>query len=230
MKKSTAVTVGPAMLMAVVYILVLTRASLVSAYTVSGEVIKGYRVLNLERNNATTHLVVYRGDYVKFINSKSDGAKVVRIPELNIETQLENDPESAAYFKMKKTGRYVMMVDQVTGVIEVVDYDQPNYRELTSDEGLRFIKNEKPLILDVRTPQEFQMGRLENAKLIPVQVLQQRLSELSDHKNKDILIYCATGNRSTVASKILNDQGFTKISNLRRGIVDWHKKGLPIIK
>ena len=230
MKKGIAVATRLTMLVMALSVLSITMASQVSATTVSGDVIGGYRVLNLTEYQTPLHLVVYRGDYVKFIINEEADLKVVKIPELEIETHLSNDTETAPYFKMKKTGRYKLVVGGVTGMLDVVDYVQSNYRELTAKEGLEFIKNGNPLILDVRTPKEFQMGRLENAKLIPVQVLQQRLSELEAFKNKDILIYCATGNRSTVASKILNDQGFTKVSNLRRGIVNWYKEGLPIIK
>jgi rhodanese-related sulfurtransferase len=42
-----------------------------------------------------------------------------------------------------------------------------------------------------------------------------------------ILIYCATGNRSTVASRILADLGFKRIYNLRYGVYDWARKGHP---
>jgi rhodanese-related sulfurtransferase len=63
--------------------------------------------------------------------------------------------------------------------------------------------------------------------LIPVQELQTRLKELSAYKHTDILIYCATGNRSTVASKILIDHGFKRIINMRYGIAQWrHNKYL----
>jgi len=47
---------------------------------------------------------------------------------------------------------------------------------------------------------------------------------------RDILIYCATGNRSTVASKILNDSGFKQIYNLRYGIYSWSKEKFPVIR
>ena len=56
------------------------------------------------------------------------------------------------------------------------------------------------------------------------------LLEIGEHKDQDILIYCASGNRSTVASKILIDAGFKRIYNLRHGIAEWAEKGLPIMR
>ena len=92
------------------------------------------------------------------------------------------------------------------------------------------IKNEGPLILDVRTQHEYNRGHLHNSVLIPVQELQSRYKELGNHKDREILIYCATGNRSTVASKILIDSGFKHIVNMRGGISDWIKKNYPVVR
>jgi rhodanese-related sulfurtransferase len=87
----------------------------------------------------------------------------------------------------------------------VVDFHPDSYREMTAAQAADFIARMDPLILDVRTPGEFKRGHLPQAMLIPVQELQRRIAELSAYRQNDILIYCATGNRSTVASKILID-------------------------
>ena len=131
---------------------------------------------------------------------------------------------------MKKIGDYPYEVDSITGTISVIEYQQASYKVLTAKDAQIFIKLNNPLILDVRTPQEYKAAHIENAKLIPVQVLQSRLKELDIYKNRAVLIYCATGNRSTVASKILIDSGFKEILNLRQDIVDWHRKKYPIIR
>lgn len=85
-----------------------------------------------------------------------------------------------------------------------------------------------PIILDVRTPWEYEQGHLPEARLIPVQSLQNRVDELEEHKNRDILVYCRSGNRSTVASKLLIDEGFNRIYNLRYGILEWEQKGYSL--
>ena len=63
-----------------------------------------------------------------------------------------------------------------------------------------------------------------------MQEFQKRIGELAAHKDDPILVYCRTGNRSTVAAKLMIDAGFTQVVNLRRGIVDWSRQGLPIVK
>jgi rhodanese-related sulfurtransferase len=65
---------------------------------------------------------------------------------------------------------------------------------------------------------------------IYVQDFQRRLGELLPHKQDPVLVYCASGNRSTVAAKLLVDAGFVQVANLRRGISEWSREGLPTVK
>ncbi len=231
MKKTIWIRYKPWLVIVLVVVaLLLTGTRKVAFSSVSGQVINGFRVLTLENTGAPAHLVVYRGDYIKFVIDKDSEQSVVRIPDLDIETPTDGDPEVAPYFKMKKTGRFDFFVDRKKGLIEVVEYQQTNYRELTPTEAFDLIKSQNPLVLDVRTKREYQQGHLDRALLIPVQELQHRIEELDAYKEGEILLYCATGNRSTVASKILIDRGFTRILNLRRGIVGWQQKKLPVVK
>jgi rhodanese-related sulfurtransferase len=131
---------------------------------------------------------------------------------------------------MKTPGTYAFSLGDADGSITVIDYRATNYREVTSREAAELIKNEEPIILDVRTPNEYKQGHLHNAVLIPVQELQRRYRELGAHKDREILIYCATGNRSTVASKILIDNGFKHIVDMQGGIYDWSKLNFPVTR
>jgi rhodanese-related sulfurtransferase len=85
-------------------------------------------------------------------------------------------------------------------------------------------------ILDVRTPQEFSQGHIKGAQLIPVYDLSNRIQELAPFKDRPILVYCHSGNRSTTASRILKKNGFTKIFNLQGGITAWNSGGNKTVK
>ncbi len=196
----------------------------------SGSLVQGYRILSIEPSVGDVHLVVYRGDYIKFDFKTTIGDPILKIPELSIEQTLATGLDNAPYFKMKSMGRFRFSLGNVTGNIQVIEYKQPHYREIEAGEAAKFLQNLNPLVLDVRTHAEFNSGHLKNAILIPVQELQKRVGELSEYKHSDILIYCATGNRSTVASKILVDKGFKRIVNMRYGISQWAKSGYPIVK
>ncbi len=99
----------------------------------------------------------------------------------------------------------------------MVDYQQRNYHDLA--DAFTMIQHQAPLILDVRTKAEYQKGHLENAMLVPVEELQDRIGELDSHRGEDIFIYCATGYRSVVAA----------IYNLQYGIVDWQVREFPVV-
>jgi len=195
---------------------------------VSGRIVDGFRVLPISDGEAHLQWTVNRGDYIKIAWPPSGGQTLLKIPGLGIEQPLTGDKGSDPYFKMKQTGRFEFTLGDRAGILQVVDFRTTNYREVTAAQAADFNARQKPFILDVRTPAEFKRGHLPHAVLIPVQELQRRIAELSAYRQKDILVYCATGNRSTVASKILLDQGFTRITNMRYGIVDWHQRKYPV--
>jgi rhodanese-related sulfurtransferase len=201
-----------------------------AASHVSGRLVEGLRRLSVPAGEDTLHYKVFRGDYIKFELPPGTSDATLKIPDLGINAVLPPDTGSAPYFKMKQSGRFAFTLGSREGLIEVLDYKPANYREMTAAQTEAFIAQNDPLILDVRTPAEFKGGHLSDAVLIPVQELQRRIGELAPYRNRDILVYCATGNRSTVAAKILIDQGFTRIANMRHGIVDWHQRKYPVVR
>jgi rhodanese-related sulfurtransferase len=194
----------------------------------SGRIVDGYRVLTVPRDAGPRELTVYRGDYVKFHLEGAQGETVLSIPGLAIDRRLPAGLSEAPFFKMEQTGVFAFALGDATGRLAVVEYRQQNYREVSAPEAAELIQTNRPLILDVRTPAEFGQVRLADALLIPVQELQRRWREVEGFRDRDILVYCATGNRSTVASKILIDNGFTRIHNMRRGIAEWRRGKYPI--
>ena len=197
---------------------------------VSGELTGGIRILRLASLKDDVRFTVYRGDYVKFVADPARDGAVLSIPTLGVTARLSSEPETADYHKMKKTGRFPFTVGQTRGVLEVIDYRGHGYREVTSLGAADLIRSENPLVLDVRTRQEYARGHLPGSVLIPVQELAQRLGELSGERNRQVLIYCATGNRSTVAARILLDAGFDRVVNMRDGIVGWGQNRLPVVR
>lgn len=195
--------------------------------SVSGKIVTGYRVLPLDPSSGNVNYTVFRGDYIKFKYLESFGPLPFNMAAFKYQGDLLPNPDKSPYFKMKKTGIYPFTIGDVRGEIEVIELVRPNYTEVSAHQAEEILKNVNPFILDVRTPGEYKQLYINGANLIPVQELQARVGELSTRKHEDIFIYCATGNRSTVASKILADQGFKRIYNLRYGIYDWARKGFP---
>jgi rhodanese-related sulfurtransferase len=196
---------------------------------VSGRLEAGLRVLTINPEAQDQHFRIYRGDYVR--PELSSGASfTLEIPALEVNQVFPATEGAHPYFKVPETGSYAFKAGAASGVIEAVSYQAAQYSEVTAAEAAAFIANRQPLILDVRTEREFAGGHLEGAVLIPVQALQGRLAELASRKQEPVLVYCASGNRSTVAAKLLIDAGFQQVTNLRRGIAEWSKAGLPVVK
>jgi rhodanese-related sulfurtransferase len=197
---------------------------------ISGTLVDGYRVLPVQPGAKNLRLTVYRGDYIMFRLDGFPAGAMLSIPSLSVNASLPPTNENAPYFKMKTAGDYPFALGDVDGAIRVVEFDRPQYTEISSEKAAAILKNIQPLLLDVRTRGEYAKGHIEGAELIPVQELQRRIGELSGKKAEPVLIYCATGNRSTVAAKILIDGGFRRIYNLRHGIAEWAASGLPVVR
>ncbi len=86
---------------------------------------------------------------------------------------------------------------------------------------------EGALLLDVRTPEEYQSRHIEGAQSLPVQELPNRLEEvqnlLGGDKQKPIVVHCKSGKRAAQAKEILIQNGFPNVTNLG-GIDDWPQK------
>lgn len=210
---------------ALLHLVQLSQAA--DAIQVSGTLTNGFRVLEVEPEKVDNSFTVYRGDYIKFQYPDEFGPQLFSLEVLQYKGEVHPDPFKSPYFKMKSVGDYSFILGIGGGVIEVIDLVRPNYTELTADEAKKILENVDPFILDVRTPGEFEQLHIEGATLIPIQQFQTRVGELESRKHEDIFVYCATGNRSTVAAKILADHGFKRIYNLRYGVYDWARKGYP---
>ncbi len=106
--------------------------------------------------------------------------------------------------------------------------EKAQYTDISVQQAKEMIDKGEVFILDVRTQEEYDAGHIRNSTLIPVQDLSKRLNEVP--QNRDILVYCRTGSRSTAASEILVNNGFTQIYNMNGGITEWTKAGYEVVK
>jgi len=72
----------------------------------------------------------------------------------------------------------------------------------------------KPLIVDVRTEQEWDRGHLEGAILIPYKEIGSRIGSVAMDKEQKIYVYCRSGRRSAIAKKTLDGLGYQDVINL----------------
>lgn len=89
----------------------------------------------------------------------------------------------------------------------------------------RIERGDPPVLVDVRSPQEWQICRLEGATLIPMPALPERAGELDP--GADIVVYCHLGIRSVQAAEFLRGAGFRKVRHLRGGTEAWAREVDP---
>jgi molybdopterin/thiamine biosynthesis adenylyltransferase/rhodanese-related sulfurtransferase len=103
----------------------------------------------------------------------------------------------------------------VTGDIEPVEV------KAKQDRGDKFV------LIDVREPHEFQICRIPGSTLIPLGELPKRLGELNP--NDEFVMHCKSGVRSAKATDLLKQSGFTKVRNMKGGILAWSDKVDPTV-
>ena len=90
-------------------------------------------------------------------------------------------------------------------------------------DAVKLLDQEDVLFLDVRTPQGFKYeGSIKNALLIPVNDLGKKITMLEAYKSKKIIVYCRSGRRSKMATKLLKKKNFN-VTNLEGGFIAWRK-------
>jgi adenylyltransferase/sulfurtransferase len=139
-------------------------------------------------------------------------------------------------FKVRRNPKCPMCGDHPT-ITGLIDYDEfcgirgqeaaapaaPQGDDTSVEELKRRIdRGEALFILDVRNPEEFQICRIPGSTLIPLPELPRRFDELD--RGQEIVVHCKSGMRSLKAMQFLKQQGFTRIRNLKGGILAWADK------
>ena len=92
--------------------------------------------------------------------------------------------------------------------------------KITPAEAIRLLDAGKAQAVDVREPDEFAVGHIPGAKLLPLGDVLTRAEEVMPDKNAQWLIYCRTSRRSADAAQKLEAQGYTSLRDLG-GILSW---------
>jgi len=90
--------------------------------------------------------------------------------------------------------------------------------------------NQHFIILDVRTPEEYASGHLENTINLDYYSATFRDEINQFDKKGTYLVYCRSGRRSEGAVNIMKELGFGEVYNMLGGIVQWEAEGLPTVK
>jgi rhodanese-related sulfurtransferase len=85
-------------------------------------------------------------------------------------------------------------------------------------------RGEDVLLLDVREPNEWNLGRIPGAMFIPRGTLETKVEQVVPRERR-VVIYCASGNRSALAADTMREMGYADVSSLAGGWIAWAQSG-----
>ena len=96
-----------------------------------------------------------------------------------------------------------------------------NYININSERLDKIVREKDALLLDIRTKDEYEEKNIQNSINIQLHDLLYNIDEIEAYKDKPVVVYCRSGHRSITACNLLLMEGFTKLYNLEKGIIDY---------
>ena len=110
----------------------------------------------------------------------------------------------------RTTGFKHLKIDLLPVVLKTLEEEVSKEADKTTEKA---VADNSPIIVDVRTPHEFQSGAYPGAVNIELDELMERYGELGTNKSRDIVVYCASGARSAYAQRMLAQIGYANVRN-----------------
>ncbi|MBL8347167.1 MAG: rhodanese-like domain-containing protein [Rubrivivax sp.] len=88
----------------------------------------------------------------------------------------------------------------------------------------------RALLIDIREPEEHATGVAAGARLLPMQQLSRRVSEIPVDPARPVLLICNTQNRSSATLRALRERGYPHVRYVNGGMSEWARRGWPMVK
>jgi len=123
--------------------------------------------------------------------------------------------------------KYILLVAFTIFSCSLINNESIN--QMNSDELIEFIELNDAILVDVRTEDEYNSGYIENS--LNIDYFSNEFSVNADKldKNTPIILYCRSGNRSSMSANKISKLGFKEIYNLEGGILEWIEEGNAIV-
>ena len=91
-------------------------------------------------------------------------------------------------------------------------------------------QSSEPLVLlDVRTIEEFETGRIKNSINIPHEILLSNIELVSQYNDEQLVVYCRSGKRASLVIEALEKNGFTNVVDIEGDILAWSEANYPLV-
>lgn len=125
------------------------------------------------------------------------------------------------------------------GLMDFVMEAKSQINEISAEDVSKMLADDTDLlVVDVREPGEFIHGHIKHAMLVPRGILEAAADLqypkgneiLRDARDRSVLVYCATGGRSAMAARTLQEMGYGKVFSLAGGFTAWEQAGQPVFR
>jgi rhodanese-related sulfurtransferase len=107
----------------------------------------------------------------------------------------------------------------------------PSTPHISAEEVNQAIANNSDIVLlDVRTPGEYQKEKIAGSINIPVDEVAAKVESMLPDKSKTIYVYCLSGARSDIATDLMTQLGYTKVFSMTSGLLMWRSKKYELTK
>ena len=92
-------------------------------------------------------------------------------------------------------------------------------------------QSSEPLVLlDVRTTEEFESGRIKNSINIPHEILLSNIDLVSEYNDEQLVVYCRSGKKASLVIEALEKNGFTNVVDIEGDILAWSEANYPLVE
>lgn len=134
---------------------------------------------------------------------------------------------------------YDQTSERALGLMDFVKAAKSVIREINAEQlKAKLDAGEEMLLVDVRESSEHEQGHIGGAVLIPRGILEaaadpaypKHAPVLVNARDRQVVLYCATGGRSAMAAAVLQMMGFTNVVSLVGGYGGWEQAGMPVVR
>ena len=98
--------------------------------------------------------------------------------------------------------------------------------EVVPSEATRLLNHDNAIMIDMRSDKDYRDGHIVNSLHAP----DSETVKLEKYRDRPIIVYCRSGNRSALYCSKLRKQGFETVYNLKGGVLAWERAELPLTK
>ncbi len=120
-----------------------------------------------------------------------------------------------------------LLFGQIKTKNEIVKEAKSKATHISIDEFKKMNKNDY-LLIDVRTKEEYDAGHIAGALWIPRGMIEFKLPLKTDNPDENIILYCRSGGRASLAANSLKEIGYNNVKNLTGGFKEWTAQGNSI--